>query len=329
MTSPSIPVISLDDLVDADHAAVLGMLPPDLVSFSGGIDVARAAVNALFDALPTPEVPPTVTVGETTVPGVDGSPEVRVRTYVPETLAENAAVILWIHGGGMVLLDADSDDGRCVDLTLRTGCPIVSVDYRLAPENPAPAAVQDCYAALCWTAENSSELGVDAGRVIVMGSSAGGGLAAGTALWTRDHGGPAPLGLSLVYPMLDHRNETPSSHAVTDGRVWNRDANLYAWDAYLGGADPSIYASPTTADDLSGLPPTFIIVGTLDMFLDENVAFANRLHVAGVHCELSVHPGAFHASNVLCPASALSQRWAAAEDAFIAGLIAGHLQSSE
>jgi acetyl esterase/lipase len=138
----------------------------------------------------------------------------------------------------------------------------------------------------------------------------------------RDRGGPALRGQLLVFPMLDHRNETPSSHAIQDLRVWNRSANLHAWTAYLGGAEPTPYSSPTTATDLRGLPPAYINVGTYDMFLDEDMAYATALNRAGVACELHVYPGAFHASSTFLPDHPLSVRWRAEEEAFIAATLA-------
>ncbi len=202
---------------------------------------------------------------------------------------------------------------------------VVSVDYRLAPETAAPGLVDDGFAALTWLAGHADDLGVSADRIMIGGASAGAGLAAGTALRARDSGGPGLVGQLLVYPMLDHRNETPSSHAVEDLRVWNRSANIAAWKAYLGDADPTTYSSPALADDLSGLPPAYISVGTFDMFLDEDVAYATALNRAGVPCELHVYPGAFHASNGFLPDHPTSIRWKRDEDEFISRCLAGQL----
>lgn len=314
----------LDVLTDQQHREVLAMLPPDFLNLDD-IPAARARLAGFFETMPAPELPAAVAISEQMVAGRDANPDVRVKVYRPETSADNPAVIVWIHGGGMVLLDADNDDLRCAELALRLGCPVVSVDYRLAPESPAPAAVLDCAAGLQWASDNAADLGVKDRRVIIAGASAGAGLAAGTALYVRDHGGPDLLAQLLTYPMLDHRNVTQSSERIVDERVWSRSANLSAWRAYLGGADPSPYASPTVADDLSGLPPAYINVGTLDLFLDECVDYATRLNAAGVSCDLRVYAGAFHASNVLCAHTPVSQRWAADEDAFLADVLAGEL----
>lgn len=192
-------------------------------------------------------------------------------------------------------------------------------------EAPAPAQIHDCYAAFCHLTEAADDLGIDPARIVIAGASAGGGLAAGTALFARDRGGPQPVAQLLVYPMLDHRNATPSSHAIQDSRVWNRNANLLAWDHYLGGRPPSIYTSPAICDDLAGLPPAYITVGTLDMFLDEDVAYAVELNRCGVPCELHVFPGAFHLSQNLLPDHPTSRRWRSAEEAFVQRALAGNV----
>lgn len=316
--------IDLDAALDEPHAAVLSMLPPDLMDLSD-IPAARARLNGLLEMMPSPELPPDVTITEAAAPSLDGGPDVRVKIYTPSGLESGAGALLWIHGGGMVLLDADGDDFVSAVRASSHRCVVVSVDYRLAPETSAPGLVDDCFAALDWLARHADELGVAADRIMIGGASAGAGLAAGTALRARDTGGPALIGQLLVYPMLDHRNETPSSHAIHDLRVWNRSANLAAWAAYLGGSEPTVYSSPALADDLSGLPPAYVSVGTLDMFHDEDVAYATALNRAGVPCELHVYPGAFHASNGFLPDHPTSLRWKADEDGFIERCLSGQL----
>lgn len=309
--------IDLDTALDEQHAGVLALLPPDLMDLRD-IPAARARVDGLLAMLPAPPMPDDVAVSEASAPSLDGAPDVRLKVYTPSGLESGAGAIYWIHGGGMVLLNADSDDLLCATRAFVHRCLVVSVDYRLAPETPAPGLVDDCFAGLTWLADHSDELGVDPARIVIGGASAGGGLAAGTALRARDEGGPSLAGQLLVYPMLDHRNDTPSSRAIVDGRVWNRAANEAAWAAYLGGSEPTPYSSPATADDLGGLPPAHVNVGTFDMFLDEDVAYAIALNRAGVSCELHVYPGAFHASNGFLPDHPTSVRWRADEDAFIA-----------
>lgn len=315
-------VINLDEALDEGHAAVLSMLPSDLLDLSD-IDAGRARIEAVLGAMPAPDIPAGVTVSEVQVPGFDGAPDVRVKMYTPDDLPAGAPALVWIHGGGMVLLSADGDDFQCAMNALNHGCLVASVDYRLAPETPAPGLVHDCYAAFRYVAENAASLGIDADRIVIGGASAGGGLAAGTALFARDQGGTQPSAQLLVFPMLDHRNETPSSQVIQDTRVWNRAANITAWEAYLGGQPATIYSSPSICDDLSGLPPAYINVGTFDMFMDEDIAYATALNRAGVACELHVYPGAFHGSQGFVVDHPTSQRWVADEQAFLARALAG------
>ncbi len=308
--------IDLAANLDEAHRALLEMLPPDLLDLSD-IDRTRAGLDALFSALPTPELPDDVTIEEVGVPGLDGDPEVPVRLYRPDDLAPGGPAVYWIHGGGMVLGAAAMDDARCTGWAKEFGCLVASVDYRLAPEHPFPAPINDCYAGLSWLAGND-ELGIDANRIAIGGASAGGGLAAGLALMARDRGGPAISFQLLVFPMLDHTNTQPSSYAITDGRAWNRDANAAGWAAYLGDADRSAvspWASPAMADDLAGLPPAYINVGQFDLFLDEDIAYAQALMRDGVAAELRVYPGAFHGSQGFVPDHPTSIRWQAEETA--------------
>jgi acetyl esterase/lipase len=308
--------IDLDTALDEMGATVLSMLPPDLMDLSD-IDAGRARLEGLLGMMPSPPLPDGVDVTEAVAPSIDGGPDVRVKVYTPSGLDGSLGAMLWMHGGGMVMLSADGDDFLCATRAVNHGCVVVSVDYRLAPETPAPGPVDDCFSALTWLAGAADELGVDPARIMIGGASAGAGLAAGTALKARDAGGPSLAAQLLIFPMLDHRNETSSSHAIHDQRVWNRSANIDAWAAYLGDGEPTIYSSPAIADDLSGLPPAYINVGTFDMFMDEDIAYATALNRAGVACELHVYPGAFHASVGFIPDHPTSVRWAADEAAFI------------
>jgi acetyl esterase/lipase len=308
--------IDLDTALDEMGATVLSMLPPDLMDLSD-IDAGRARLEGLLGMMPSPPLPDGVDVTEAVAPSIDGGPDVRVKVYTPSGLDGSLGAMLWMHGGGMVMLSADGDDFLCATRAANHGCVVVSVDYRLAPETPAPGPVDDCFSALTWLAGAADELGVDPARIMIGGASAGAGLAAGTALKARDAGGPSLAAQLLIFPMLDHRNETSSSHAIHDQRVWNRSANIDAWAAYLGDGEPTIYSSPAIADDLSGLPPAYINVGTFDMFMDEDIAYATALNRAGVACELHVYPGAFHASVGFIPDHPTSVRWAADEAAFI------------
>lgn len=318
----------LEARVDDEHRAVLDVLPSNLLDLSS-IESAREQLNDLV-AMTKPPMPDGVTTEDVQVPGMthesgEQDPDVMVRLYRPDGLGSDAPVLYWIHGGGMVLGSVAWNDVECATRALELQCVVASVEYRLAPEHPFPAPMNDCYVGLEWLAANAATVGVDPERLVLGGASAGGGLAAGLTLMARDRGGPTISFQLLVYPMIDHRNITPSSHAIHDARVWNRAANLTGWAAYLGRSEDrvtlvseeypvSIYASPSLAEDLGGLPPAYINVGDLDMFLDEDVAYAQGLNRAGVAVEFRVYPGAFHGSNGQVSRSMLSQRWLADEN---------------
>ncbi len=212
----------------------------------------------------------------------------RIRLFRPAGSTDVAPALLWIHGGGYVMGAARHDDGLCRRFSSRLGITVASVDYRLAPEHPYPAALDDCYSALRWLAEEPS---VDPARLAIGGASAGGGLAAALALLARDRG-EIDLSLQLlVYPMLDDRS--PPSAVDHDYRLWSPRSNRFGWAAYLGATDPKI-AVPARRDDLTGLPPAWIGVGTCDFFHDEDIAYAERLRSAGIPCHVEVVSGAFH-----------------------------------
>jgi len=239
-----------------------------------------------------------------------------VRIYRPVNVAGPLPGIYYIHGGGMILGDVAGEDGSAQLLCEQVGAVVVSVEYRLAPEHPHPAPVEDCYAGLVWTAKNAAELGIDPESLAIYGASAGGGLVLGCALLARDRIGPTLRFMMPIYPMIDDQNETPSSKEITDIGIWDRAGNIEAWAWYLGGQEPDQYAAPTRADDLSGLPPAFIDVGTVDLFRDEDIAFAQRLMQAGVPTELHINPGSYHSSKVFAPQAALSMGiWAMRVDA--------------
>ena len=253
----------------------------------------------------------TITIRDVAVPGPQGDPDVIVRIYSPPATAQLRPCAYWIHGGGYIFGTIDMSDARCVQTAETLDCVVVSVDYRLAPESPFPAPLEDCYAGLAWTSAHAEELGIDRDRIVVVGQSAGGGLAAGLALLVRDRGEIPLCYQLLIYPMIDDRNATTSSQLVT--KVWTREANLLGWRCYLGHepgvGDVSPYAAAARAEDLRGLAPAFIGVGTLDVFRDENIDYALRLLAAGVPTELHVYPGAPHGFEGLAPQAAVSQQF--------------------
>ncbi len=306
-------MLMFDDRLDEEHAAALEAIPPDLLDLSD-IPKARAVADGLLEAMADmiPDIPG-VTVADHFAPGPAGAPDVMVRVYRPDHLEGDLPALYWIHGGGMVLGKVDWDDTACKMLALAGDCVVASVEYRLAPEHPHPAPVEDCYAGLRWLSFNAPALDIDAGRVAIGGASAGGGLAAALALLVRDRGEIDLVWQMLIYPMIDDRNVTNSSHYVTHPQVWNRAANLAGWNALLAGRagepDVSPYAAAARAEDVSGLPPAYIAVGELDLFLDEDIEYAQRLLAAGVPTELHVYPKAFHGSDTFAPMTATSQQW--------------------
>ena len=247
-----------------------------------------------------------VTSEDRAVVAADGH-KIPVRVYWPNDRnpVEALPAVYWIHGGGMVLGDLDMSDPRCEAYVGGLGCVVVSVDYRLAPEHPHPAPVEDCYTGLEWLADHASDLGVDPTRIVVAGFSAGGGLAAGTCLLARDRDWPAVTYQCLVSPMLDDRNATPSTQEFSGILSWSREHIEACWHALLGdsagGNDVSPYAAPARAEDLSRLPPALVQVGDLDVLRDEAIDYATRLMQAGVPTELHVYPGAYHAAEAFVP----------------------------
>ncbi|MDB5099720.1 MAG: alpha/beta hydrolase [Cyanobacteria bacterium RYN_339] len=242
---------------------------------------------------------PTIGKAVEVVPGPAGEPDVRVLVYRPLRSTEPLPVLLWLHGGGFVLGEADADEDMFEAVVNQLGCAVVSVDYRLAPETPAPGAVEDAYAALRWIVTEATRGNFAGDRIAIGGASSGGGLAAALGLLARDRG-EIPLGFQLlIYPMLDDRTCTAAQpNAYTGQFIWTPESNRFAWSALLGqapgGLDVTPYAVPARAERLDALPPTFIAVGTLDLFLDEDLVYAHRLMRSGVPTELHVYPGAFH-----------------------------------
>ncbi len=241
-----------------------------------------------------PELSDRVTRVEMEVPG---DPPVPVRVHAPVDRTGPLPGVVAIHGGGFVIGDRTMYDGLFDRWCLDPGMVGVSVGYRLAPEHPYPDPLEDCYRALTWTAANAEALGIDPSCIGLYGASAGGGLAAGLALLARDRGEVRPEFQFLQYPMLDDRQTTPSSQ-LDDLYIWSRNSNTFGWKAYLGdlygGDDVPVYAAPARAEDLEGLPPAYICVGSLDGFRDEDITYAQRLLHAGVPAELHVLPGAPH-----------------------------------
>ncbi len=289
--------------------------------FGGGIDLhdipaTRATQaqmrEALQDQLPIIEG---VTSEDRHIPGPADAPELLVRIYHPAERQGPLPAMVWIHGGGYVLGSIDGDDHFVRQFVRDVACVVVAPEYRLAPEHPFPAPLEDCYAALKWLAAHAGELGMDPQRIAIGGASAGGGLAAGLALLARDRAEVNVVFQLLIYPMLDDRNIAQTSETVPDTLLWTRENNLIGWRSYLGsepgGDEVSPYAAAFRATDLAGLPPAYIPVGDLDLFLHENIAYAQRLLDAAVPTELHVYPGAYHGFDIFAPTTDVGQRFIA------------------
>lgn len=258
--------------------------------------------------------------------GSDSAPPVLLSIFYPKRRVDPQPVVYYLHGGGMVAGDRFNGIDQVLAWVERLGVVMVAVEYRLAPEHPHPAPIDDCDAGLLWVAEHADELGIDANRVVVVGASAGGGLAAALALRARDRGYPRLAGQVLDSPMLDDRSQTVSSHQVDNLGIWDRITNEVAWTALLGEhhaeREISPYASPSRAEDLSRLPPTYISAAGGEVFRDEAIAYASGIWAAGGSVDLHVYAGAMHSFKALAPESAISRTARADLDDWVQRLLA-------
>jgi acetyl esterase/lipase len=283
----------------------------------GRTDIDVGAIRTMLgELLQTPPPPPGVEAGQHLV---RHDPPLVVETFAPAE-GGNRPCVLWFHGGGFLIGSAAMDAARLQEWTTTLGCVTVSVEYRLAPEHPYPAAHDDAVAALEWVIQSADALGVDTGRIVVGGASAGGGLAAATVLAARDRGLPL-AGQLLLYPMLDDRQQTPSSR--WEAPVWPPAANQFGWRAYLGsryGQEVPAYAAPARCAQFEDLPPTLLVVGGADGFFDEDLDYVNRLTHAGVLTDLLVLAGAPHGFDMMAPDARATADTAAAVGHWLATL---------
>lgn len=289
-------------LIDPETLPLLDLLPAFEFTHET-LPLIRAGSETRFAFGEEPPLEPEVKV----IAGPGGPLE--VYWYDPAPGETGRAALLHVHGGGMILGSAKSMQHGPSGVAAALGVPVASVEYRLAPDHPFPAPQEDCLAALNWLASEAATLGVDPARIGIMGESAGGGLAAAVALMARDPGEPKLAAQMLTYPMLDHRTgsgDCQHGNRTTGEFVWTRNSNQFGWEALRGDyrADDHRkgWFSPALAEDLAGLPPTWIGVGSLDLFLDEDLAYARRLIDAGVPTELHVYPGGVHAFNAVAEA---------------------------
>lgn len=277
-------------LVDPELLALADNFPPMVLS-DETLPAIRAGIPAMLEAMPLPDLP--VVTSEVHIPSGDDDRTIRCLMIRPIEMAAGAPAILHFHGGGHVMGVPEMDAPALRRWAHELRCLTLSVDYRLAPETPAPGPMDDAYAALAWLNAQAAELGIDPARIAVGGLSAGGAMAAGLALMARDRGEFAIVFQHLEQPRLDDRlPDNPN----TGHYIWTRESNAWSRAAYGGEGDP--YAHPARAETLAGLPPAFIGVGSLDLFVDECLAYTARLSQAGVPVELVVYPGAFHGFTV-------------------------------
>lgn len=243
--------------------------------------------------------------------GPDANP-LPLRIYRPKSSNERLPALLWIHGGGYILGSIEDNDDLCMRFVKEANCVVVSVDYRLAPEHPYPAPIEDCYSALKWIADNAESLNIDANRIGVAGASAGGGLTAALTLLARDRQYPSLCFQMPLYSMIDDRNNAPSTNEIKEGFVWNQKTNEAGWKMYLGklsGTDHiPAYAAPARAEDYRNLPYTYTCVGQLDPFRDETLTYVTKLAQAGVDVEFHLYPGCYHSFEGINPNADISVR---------------------
>jgi acetyl esterase/lipase len=282
----------LDPELKGPIKSMLSQMPP--TNFND-LPAARAASVQMMEMMKAqmPVIPGVVTE-DRIIKGPKDAPDVPVRIYRPEKAAGVLPAFLWIHGGGYILGNIDQEDFTAKQFALAGACVVASVEYRLAPENPYPAPLDDCYAALKWLHANSGELKIDKNRISIGGASAGGGLAAGLAIMARDLAEVKVMFQLLIYPMI------------------NDNAG---WRSYLGcepgGEDVSCYAAAYRVTDLEGLPPAYIAVGDIDLFAQEDIEYARKLINAGIPTEVHVYPGGCHAFDMLVPGADISKRFVA------------------
>lgn len=259
-------------------------------------------INLAMSLMPSPKTLAGILVENVFIPGQDERTKIRLRIYKPKSNAAPTPVLIWLHGGGYVMGKPEQDDGSCAHYVRELGITVVSVDYRCAPKHPFPAGLDDGYSALQWVVAHAQEFGIDTNRIAIGGASAGGGLAAALVQLAHDRKEVKPVFQLLVYPMLDDRTVLRADIDDSNNVTWSQKSNRFGWESYLGqacGAESvPAYSVPARRVDLSGLPPAWIGVGSLDIFHDEDVAYAQRLKECGIECEIDIIRGAFHGFDV-------------------------------
>jgi acetyl esterase/lipase len=302
---------TLNPEVAAVLAAAIAQNGPPPALPVGDVASRRVALDAMLEYFNNQAQPidGKVDVSSYSIVAHDGA--TLLAKWYREPSSDSGAAVLYLHGGGMIVGSVPIFDGPVSRYVARTGVSMLSLDYRLAPEHPHPTPVEDAYAGLVWLAGHAAELNIDPSRVAVMGDSAGGGLAAGVAILSRDRNGPAVARQLLIYPMLDDRTTTPDPY-IAPLAGWSYDDNATGWNALLGpghehrAVDPS--AAPGRLADATGLAPAYIEVGQLDIFRDEDIRYALTLSLAGVPVELHLHPGVPHEYDAIAFDADVSRR---------------------
>jgi acetyl esterase/lipase len=313
--------MTIMNLIDPEIAPIVAACPTLTVANYSDLLRAREEYHSTIGKMISAAPDPRVSVNDVVTPQRGQHPAVRLRIFRPADVAGMMPAIFWTQGGGYVMTSPDLDDAICQELAINHSCVVISVEWRRAPEHPFPAASEDCYTGLSWLVRQAADLGIDAQRVVIAGSSSGGGSTASLALLVRDRREFGIAHQMLIYPMLDDRNDTPSAHLVTDARVWNRTKNEFAWRAFLGdtyGTDNiSPYAVPSRMESLKGSIPASILTAELDLFRDENILYAMRLMADGVPTELYVYPRVPHGFDRLAPKAAVSQQFFGDQNAIL------------
>jgi acetyl esterase/lipase len=296
--------IDIEKFVNNELLGTLKMLPEGELTIEG-----LPSIRSIIDS-ETYDYKDNIAIDNKIILGYKDAGNVEIRIFTPSTKIDNSSVIIMVHSGGYVVGSIDSSANYATHLAQSTNLPVISFNYSLAPEKTYPNALYDAYAVLKYVNENADELNIDNKKIITYGTSAGGGLCAALNLYTRDINGPKPMLQVLLQPMLDYRNTTQSSYEIVDSRIWSRSKNIFGWNQYLGNQtkDEITYtASPSLCEDLSNLPPTFLTVGTMEVFRDEVMEYAKKLATNHVPVEFHLYNGSFHGSENFVPEAKISK----------------------
>jgi acetyl esterase/lipase len=300
--------------LDPELAVALGAIKGQIATVSLTPDLIpsiRSSVEEQTPSLASLSTREELSFLEISIVGKSDRTSISLLVCQRSKVVARAPGILFLHPGGTIAGNNRTGLEPLLEWVVELGVVVISVEYRLSPEYPYPAPLEDCYQALTWISEHGEQVGVDSDRLFLVGTSAGGGLAAGVSLFARDQAGPLLKGQMLFGPMLDDRMGTPSSQELEGTGTWDRISNQTGWSAYLGDREGSkdvpYYSSPSRAPNLADLPPTYLDVGSVETFRDETVDFAVRIWQAGGDAELHVWGGAFHGFDEVSPAAELSK----------------------